>query len=107
MTLCGALRRAAEHRRRARWRLTTASINEPQRTRQRAYTLLVRSYDECRRGIAYLRARFGDAETITPSLYVKQRKRSAGSQVDDELPEVPPAPSRDQPLRITAWARAP
>ena len=68
-----------------------ASVNEPQRTRQRAYTLLVRSYDECRRGIAYLRARHGDAETITPSLYVKQRKRGSTSQVEDTPPAVPPA----------------
>jgi hypothetical protein len=73
-----------------------ASTSEPQRTRQRAYTLFVRSYDECRRGIAYLRARHGDAEIITPSIYVKQRKRGPSSQSEDTEPEAPmpiPAPT--------------
>jgi hypothetical protein len=35
--------------------------DDPQRTRARAFTLLVRKYDECRRGVAYLRWKFGDA----------------------------------------------
>jgi hypothetical protein len=80
-----------------------ASINEPQRTRQRAYTLFVRSYDECRRGIAYLRARQGDAELITPSIYVKQRKRGSNAQVEDTQPEpeVPIPSPATTPVVIT------
>lgn len=37
--------------------------------RLRAYTLFVRSYDEARRAVQYLRWHQGDADTIAPSLY--------------------------------------
>jgi hypothetical protein len=41
--------------------------------RARAYTLLVRAYDELRFAVEYLRRHEGDAETIAPSLYKKRK----------------------------------
>jgi hypothetical protein len=38
-------------------------------TRLRAYTLFMRSYDEARRAVEYLRWHQGDADSIAPSLY--------------------------------------
>jgi hypothetical protein len=44
-------------------------------TRQRAFTLLVRAYDEVRRAVTFVRWAEGDADTFAPSLYAKTRKR--------------------------------
>lgn len=43
--------------------------------RRRAFTLLVRAYDQCRRAVTYLRWSEGDANKIVPSLF-SNRKRS-------------------------------
>jgi hypothetical protein len=64
--------------------------NHPQRMRQKAYALLIHAYDECRRGIAFLRARHGDADQIAPSLYLKQRKRAQSTEVEEEAEVVEP-----------------
>lgn len=41
----------------------------PRHRRAQAFTLFCRAYDECRRGISYLRWHHGDADRIAPSLY--------------------------------------
>ena len=87
--------RAGEHAYRVHLALGVKRVGElpspdaPQRTRQRAYTLFVRSYEEARRGVAFVRAKHGDADVIAPSIYVKQRRRSAASQIEPEEPEAP------------------
>ena len=43
--------------------------------RLRAYTLFLRSYDEARRAVQYLRWHQGDADTIAPSLYAGRASR--------------------------------
>jgi hypothetical protein len=46
--------------------------------RQKAFTLLVRSYEAARRAVAYVRAPHGDAAQIAPSLFaLRTRKRAA------------------------------
>jgi hypothetical protein len=55
-------------------------------TRQKAYTLLVRAYDETRHGIAFVRRREGDVDTITPSLYAGRSKRPPETPVAGAKP---------------------
>ena len=45
--------------------------------RQRAFTLLVRSYDEIRRAVVFVRWAEADADAFAPSLYTKSRKLRA------------------------------
>jgi hypothetical protein len=71
-----------------------ADVNRPQLMRQKAFVLLIHAYDECRRGIAFVRAPHGDADLIAPSLYLKQRKRTSSANVEQEEPE-PIEPSTD------------
>jgi hypothetical protein len=55
--------------------------------RARAFTLLVRAYEEVRRCIAFLRSAEGDAELIAPSLWArrdKQRKARQRARVLEE-----------------------
>jgi hypothetical protein len=59
-----------------------------QRMKLRAYTLLVKAYEECQRGVAYLRHHEGDAAWYTPSFYTKQR-RSRTSHAGDVIAEAP------------------
>jgi hypothetical protein len=46
-----------------------ASASAATRTRQRAFTLVVKTYDAIRRGVTYLRWSERDADVIAPSLY--------------------------------------
>jgi len=55
--------------------------------RNRAYTLVERSYDEATRASCYLRWFQGDAEELVPSLYATRKPRSTGR----EEPAAPPA----------------
>lgn len=50
--------------------------------RQRAFTLLVRSYDQARRAVSYLEWDAGDAEQIAPSIYTGRAhaKPASGSE---------------------------
>lgn len=73
------------------------SPNDAQRTRARAFTLLVRKYDECRRGVAYLRWKFGDADAFAPSMYSKSRRRAAASDDDAPRTDAPTTPSSAEP----------
>lgn len=52
---------------------STAETAEATRMRDKAYTLFVRSYDEARRAMQYLRWHEGDADEILPSLYAGRR----------------------------------
>lgn len=66
--------------------------------RRRAYTLMVRAYDEARRMVAFVRWHEGDADAIAPSLYAgRRRKRSRASAVpvaiEEFAPSAPSAPS--------------
>jgi hypothetical protein len=45
--------------------------------RLRAFTVLLRAYDEARRAVSYLRAREGDADSIAPALHPGRPRRRA------------------------------
>jgi hypothetical protein len=49
--------------------------SDPAYVRAQAFALFVRAYDECRRGVAYLRWHHGDATAIVPSLYPRRGRR--------------------------------
>lgn len=57
--------------------------NEAQRMRQRAFTLLIKAYEECQSAVEFIRRHEEDAVTFTPSLFVKKRRRGAPI-VEDE-----------------------
>ena len=62
--------------------------------RMRAFTLTMRTYEETRRAVAYLRARHGDADTIAPSLYTgKGRRKSEPEPAEAPIPAPVPAPA--------------
>ena len=61
---------------------------DAQRMKLRAYTLLVKAYEECQRGVTYLRHHEGDAAWYTPSFYTK-RRRTPKSRTDDVIVEAP------------------
>jgi len=62
-------------------------------TRQRAFTLLVRSYNEARRALMYLRWDQNDLESIAPSLYGQQRTPRRRSSEPAPAPMPPPVPA--------------
>lgn len=53
----------------------TSGVSRSALTRQRAFTLLVRAYDQVRRGMTYLRWNEGDVDELAPSLYEKRGAR--------------------------------
>ena len=63
------------------------------KARQRAFSLFVRAYDECRRGVVFLRWHEGDADRYVPSIYRKRRRavvvEEEGTEVTPELDEAP------------------
>lgn len=61
-------------------------VGDAPNMRQRAFTLLVQVYDECRSAVEYVRRREGDAAVYTPSMFVKKRRRP--TPVENEPPEV-------------------
>jgi hypothetical protein len=69
--------------------------------RQRAFTLLVKTYDEVRRGVGYLRWRQGDADEIAPSLYAGRGGRGSASPVSEEpAPDEPEVGSEPTPAKV-------
>jgi hypothetical protein len=72
-----------------------AKGTDPQGMRQRAYTLLVNVYEECRSAITYLRRHEGDADSFAPSMFVKKRRRATAVDPPEvEMPETTtPAPT--------------
>ncbi|MEY2934141.1 MAG: hypothetical protein RL033_4890 [Pseudomonadota bacterium] len=57
---------------------------EPTLLRQQAFTLLLRTYENARRAVHYLRGKSGDAESIAPSLYTSRTGRRRES--DEAVP---------------------
>lgn len=71
------------------------------KTRERAFSLFVHVYNECRRGVLYLRWYEDDADRYAPSFYRRRRRRPPEDEVTDEedtddTPTDPPAP--DEPI---------
>jgi hypothetical protein len=58
--------------------------NEASRMRQRAFSLLVKAYEECQSAVEFIRRHEEDAMSFTPSLFAKKRKR--GGPVEEEVP---------------------
>lgn len=58
-------------------------ICEAAEMRQRAFTLVVQTYDQSRRAVSFLRWQEGDADDIAPSLYASTRKRRRTDKQDD------------------------
>lgn len=55
------------------------STNEAQLTRQQAYTLFLRAYEDARSAVEYLRRDQGDANTIIPSFYTGRGGRGGNA----------------------------
>lgn len=73
----------------------------------KAYTLFLRSYDEARRGLIFLRWHEGDADKILPSLYAKGR---APKRSQDETPasdSIAAAPTPTTPGRAATPVNSP
>ncbi len=67
-----------------------AAIDAAAELRQRAFTLLAATYEEVRRGVAYLRWHEKDADFFAPSLFAQRRKRR-------RKPKPPNEPESNQP----------
>jgi hypothetical protein len=80
-----------------------AKNGESQLARERAFTLLVRAYDECRRAASYLRWHEGDADEYAPSMYAKRKRRSA--RAEEPTTDLPIAPS--EPVTTNPEPEAP
>ncbi len=65
-----------------------ANVPEAAKNRHKAYVLFVRTYDEARRVVSFLRWHEGDADKVAPSLYAGRYKKSG-----TEVPEPEPAPT--------------
>lgn len=77
-------------------------LGEAQDRLSRAYTLFFNAYDACRRAVAFLRWREGDADNFAPTLRpAVRRQRPSGDETgDSETPEAEPGsktPGDDAP----------
>ena len=64
--------------------------------RDRAYTLFLEAYNEVRTGLAYLRAKEGDAEKTFPSVFAGNRRGSRGGEEEQPAPGPGPGPLSPQ-----------
>lgn len=80
--------------------------NEAQLVRQRAFTLLVKVYEECQSAVEYLRRREGDAASYTPSLFLRKKRRGPSEVEPDEDEASSPIPIRS-PIPTTMTELAP
>jgi hypothetical protein len=77
--------------------------SDPSHVRAQAFTLFLHAYDECRRGVTYLRWHHGDAAAIVPSLYPRRPRRTgepndaANDAPDDATDERLDASRIDEP----------
>ena len=75
-----------------------------QRMRQRAFTLLIKVYEECQSAVEFLRRHEDDAVSFTPSLFVKKRRRvdppEEEGPVTDAPVVTPPANTTPAPLSL-------
>lgn len=71
----------------------TQTVEEATDVRLRAYTMLLRVYDEVRRAVTFLRWQHRDADSIAPSLFAgrTRRKPAAAPPPAADNPTVPPA----------------
>ncbi len=69
---------------------TNSSPEQVAERRQRAYTLLVRAYDETLRAVSYLRWKEGDAESFVPAAFKAKAVRKARN-ADGSTATPPPA----------------
>jgi hypothetical protein len=85
-----------------------ATVAATARIRQQALTLLMKAYDETRRGIEFLRWHANDADAIAPSLFAgRNRKRVDPAPAPAPVPPEPsptPAPPVVTPVNDTALA---
>jgi hypothetical protein len=73
-------------------RVSSSKVDVVARDRRaRAFTLLVRVYDACRRGVTYVRWHEGDADEIAPSMFRRMGSRRAVEKETDG-DDTPPAP---------------
>jgi hypothetical protein len=62
------------------------TVGEVAAVRQKAFTLLVRTYEDARGAVGYLRARQGDAAAIAPSLYAGRGGGRRGAREEASPP---------------------
>ncbi len=81
--------------------------------RMRAFTQLLKVYDETRSAVGYLRRHVGDADSIAPSLYTGKSTRRKATEADPAAPvdpvaggANPAAPSTGNPSVPVAPARS-
>ena len=74
-------------------RKSGAKSTDTEGQRARAFTLLARAYESCRRALFYLRWMESDTDTIAPSLFKKRagRKPGAGKKEDEAESAAPEA----------------
>jgi hypothetical protein len=73
--------------------------------RRRAFTLLLRTYEDVRAAVRFLRRREDDADSIVPTLYVKTRR--AGGKDETQVPEgAVAAPVAGAPVALPGGAAA-
>lgn len=65
--------------------------------RARALTLLVRTYDEIRRMLTFVRWSQGDADVIAPSLYARRGRKQGGTDTDVTDEDLEPTPGTPTP----------
>lgn len=75
-----------------------ARQNDARSMKHRAFTLLVKAYEECKSAVDYLRRREGDAVRYTPSLFAKKRRPATSSQREPATEE--PVVTAPTPLRV-------
>lgn len=68
--------------------------------RTRAFTLFVRSYDQVRRAVSYLRWDEGDADEFAPSLYERRHVKKANELVAPSPSPVAPPANGAAPARV-------
>jgi hypothetical protein len=69
-------------------RKSGAKSTDTEGQRTRAFALLARAYDSCRRAVSYLRWSEGDADAIAPSLFKKRAGRKPGGKKEEETTDV-------------------
>lgn len=102
--LASRIRRS--HAARAEQSLTMAAAREG---RLRAFTLLVRAYDQTRRAVTYVRWNAGDADKFVPPLSAWTRRESPRARLPRREPEattVVPSPSNVPTQRMIPVAKA-
>jgi hypothetical protein len=84
-----------------------AQVAEVADLRLRAFTLLIRTYDDARRAVTYLRSDEDDVDSITPSLHPGRPRRRPTDAEQAPAGPVSPAPGTTAPGTAAAPAVAP